>query len=128
TRGTICGGSTGCAMTQRSGWAHSDCMLLIDRVAELEAMMVSTGAAASNCANNLILRSRLSGAHSCTKSTSAAARDTSFVNERCSGDPLCDKPSAFSVVHAASTNWRNFASAPGCGFAATTSNPRAKYS
>src|ERR1700722_1891006 len=62
------------------------------------------------------------------KSTRAAASATSCVNERCSGDPLCERPNAFSFCQAASTNCRNFASAPGCGSAATTSNPRARYS
>jgi len=39
----MCGGLRGWPITQRSGCAHCDCMRLMGRLHELEAMIESTG-------------------------------------------------------------------------------------
>src|SRR3954452_10993794 len=127
TNGMMCGGLNGCPTRMRSGCLQFDCMTLGVIPDELDAMIESTGVASSMSANNLILKSGLSGAFSWTKSACASAFFISVVNDRRSREAPAERPTSVSAGHAASTYARRLASAWGPGSVAITSNPRARY-
>ena len=114
-------------MTKRSGCLQADCMTLIVIPDELDAMMESTGVTASISANNLILKSGLSGPFSWTKSASETAFVISREKLSRSLEAFAERPKAVSAGHAESTYLRRFASAFGAGSVAITSKPRARY-
>src|SRR5580692_6498532 len=127
TRGMTWGGLKGWPITQRSGCLHADCITLMVRPDELDAMIESGGVAASISANSLILKSWRSGPFSWTKSASDSAFFISSVNLRLSRDAFGESPMVVRSFQAASIYWRRFAPAFGAGSVAVTLKPRAKY-
>src|SRR5207237_3925639 len=105
-----------------------DCITLGVIPDELEAMMESSGAASSICANNFILKSGRSGPFSCTKSAFDNASFMSVVKVKRSRDAPFESPIFVRSFQASSTYLRKLASAFGAGSVAMTSNPRARYS
>src|SRR3954447_4383536 len=95
---------------------------------ELDAMIESTGVAASISANNLILKSGRSGPFSWTRSAFDKAAFMSRVKLSLSRDAFGERPMAVSAGHASSMYLRRFASAFGAGSVAITSRPRARNS
>src|SRR5580698_6839158 len=93
---------------------------------ELEARIVVSEVSASISANNLILKSGLSGPFSCTRSTSLSASLNLAVNDRRSFEAPENSPICSRAGHALSIYSRRFSSALGAGSVAITSRPRAK--
>ena len=121
-----CGGLNGWPTRTRSGCTQFVCMTLGVIPDELEAMIESTGVAASMSANSFFLKSGRSGPFSWTKSASDNASCRLVVNVRRSRDARSDRPMLVSNGQASSTYLRRLASAFGAGSVATTSKPRAR--
>src|SRR5438128_12332915 len=124
----MCGGLNGWPTRIRSGCLDFDCITLGVIPDELEAMMVSSGAASSIWANNFILKSGRSGPFSCTKSAFDNASFMSVVKVKRSRDAPLESPIFVRSFQASSTYLRRLASAFGPGSVTMTSNPRARYS
>src|ERR1700720_4143644 len=103
TSGMIWGGFNGRPMTQRSGCSQTDCITVMVRPDELDAMIEAGGVNLSISENSLILSSLWSGVLSCTKSASATACPKSVANQRCSGDAFGEKPRVASACYDVST-------------------------
>src|SRR5882757_7209321 len=95
---------------------------------ELEARIVVSGVSASMSANNLILKSGLSGPFSWTRSTFLSASLNLAVNDRRSFEAPEDSPNCSRAGQALSIYSRRFSSAFGAGSVAITSRPCARNS
>jgi hypothetical protein len=87
----------------RSGCLHADCITLIVKPEELEAMIEPTGVASSISVKSLTLKSECSGPFSCTKSARDTAYFMSRANSKRVGDAEGDRPKDFSMPQACST-------------------------
>src|SRR5258708_37075321 len=123
-----CGGLKGCPITQHLGCLHCDWLTPIGMPDELEARIVVSGVSASMSANNLILKSGLSGPFSWTRSTPSSASLNLVVNERRLFEAPEDSPNCSRAGHASSIYARKFSSAFGAGSVAITSRPCARNS
>src|ERR1700726_3124974 len=121
-----CGGLEGCPIKKRSGGLHCDWLTPIGMPDELEARIVVSGVSASMSANNLILKSGLSGPFSWTRSTPSSASLNLVVNESRSFEAPADSPNCSRAGQALLTYSRRFSSAFGAGSVATTSRPCAR--
>src|SRR5260370_18891089 len=110
TRGIKWGGLKGWPITQRSGCLQEDWLMPMGMPDELEARIVVSGGSASMSANNLILKSGLSGPFSWTRSTPSSASFNLVVNESRSFEAPVHSPNYPRAGQAVSIYSRRYSS------------------